>query len=1241
MKNLLLLAACLCTSASLAAPLPPSRVKIDIDGRSEKIPLKAGVVSKDLRGVYPTWIKDEAEKQTYLIFQGTADLPSDRWMDMEFSFTPEKSGKATISLRSAVKNAEAWTWTAYRNIAVSGAGLSGEWRTASGFTQKTPEGNVIYAAHDSPQPRILNLTAGQEVKVRFQAQAGPSLKPGEKPLAVDPFDAPPPMRASDNMPKEYYRYYGDTVMLLPLKDKGLSGEHVARHLRDPERKPSRDLPEPKFMSATADAPNKTADFDVPVELLEEAGVARDAAVRFGFPLPKGVFFQSGQLRVLDPSGKEVPAQFEFTGTWPDSSAKWVLIQFTAPLKANEKAVYRVVAGKAAAPVGKSELSFRKEGNGYLVTTGPLTAKVDDKLFSEVVCNGKRIGGLDPLSLVLEDGSVSKCTLNKIAIEEQGPEVLQFRLEGKLGDIADYVARLRFRRGSAAIYGELSCINTNLKNEFTDFTSLALNFRTAEPISEFSVDGNGKLKRFFQSDERTLNGKPGEMSGGAAAKAGEQRFNVAVRDAVLRYPKALSADDRKVSLELLPQQPSREFGKDLPYYLLFPFTEGKYRMKWGMSFTEKFCFDFSGRDVSVTLAETNLPVVPVIDRGWYFLTKAIPGASADSDHGFDEYDRKMRQAVKDHYAFKKLQREFGFLNYGDWFGERGRNWGNNEYDLAYGMFVHFIRTGNRDAARLASLAAQHQADVDIVHAYPDPYYIGANAQHGIGHTGISYQTVKRATWSHVYDRSYSAENGHTWSRGMTYEWAMNGNARVMSSALKLGEHICNYMSPDFKELGTHERSAGWSLTAIMGLYDMLNDPAYLKAGKHIADTAMDQQNFEKGGAWPHVLPKDHAGGHKDTFGNCPYLIGILLEGLGRYHAVTGDPRAAKAIVTGANWLVSAWNPREQSWPYGASWDGKPYNAGAPGLNLLITPAVIYAGNLSNDTRMFDIASDVMSGATFKGMDAAGKALSMDMATVPGLIDGLSRWNASHPGNPYKYSNATLVKELFSDKYGDFSLRGPDRKVFKILLKKDAAEIPVVRTKYGSRPESKASGSLSLTAPDGKVLIREEYPTSKAFRKVYPVSGKAGDVITLNIDDDMTAVWNVENSPAYDVFALMGPASSMKAGSPRGFYFTVPAKTSEFTLRVRGIHPGKFNAEIVDDTCKTVETIHAVNAGEARLPWLKYETSMDPVQVRTLKFTPSDTPRNWRILLWGAGDMSLNFSGIPSAVSTAPAVYPAGK
>ncbi|MGI6610676.1 MAG: hypothetical protein ACOX4G_09230 [Limnochordia bacterium] len=118
-----------------------------------------------------------------------------------------------------------------------------------------------------------------------------------------------------------------------------------------------------------------------------------------------------------------------------------------------------------------------------------------------------------------------------------------------------------------------------------------------------------------------------------------------------------------------------------------------------------------------------------------------------------WDRFVSESYLGHIGKKTSAREFGYLNYGDWFGERGRNWGNNEYDLAHGFFMEFVRTGDRRYYRLALAAARHQADVDIIHAYPDPTYVGANAEHSVGHTGAWSQHLPHATWSKAFDASF--------------------------------------------------------------------------------------------------------------------------------------------------------------------------------------------------------------------------------------------------------------------------------------------------------------------------------------------------------------------------------------------------------------------------------------------------------------------------------------------------------
>ena len=69
----------------------------------------------------------------------------------------------------------------------------------------------------------------------------------------------------------------------------------------------------------------------------------------------------------------------------------------------------------------------------------------------------------------------------------------------------------------------------------------------------------------------------------------------------RWPKAISADGATSAIQLLPRQPSSDFGRELPFWLMYPFVEGKYRFKWGMSFTTRVTFDFAATTTARTIA----------------------------------------------------------------------------------------------------------------------------------------------------------------------------------------------------------------------------------------------------------------------------------------------------------------------------------------------------------------------------------------------------------------------------------------------------------------------------------------------------------------------------------------------------------------------------------------------------------------------------------------------------------------
>ncbi|MBO5681706.1 MAG: hypothetical protein J6T08_08345, partial [Lentisphaeria bacterium] len=266
---------------------------------------------------------------------------------------------------------------------------------------------------------------------------------------------------------------------------------------------------------------------------------------------------------------------------------------------------------------------------------------------------------------------------------------------------------------------------------------------------------------LQKTEKSYITADGKEHEGVLPGTAEFRFgkktgpSVAVADFAQRYPKGFRihtpGKSRWLEIGLLPEQTDINFNADLPGYLRFPFCEGKYRMKWGMSFTERMRFELASGMAAVNEAEMSKPVIAVLPSSWYGKTRVYPGANA----GSAAVDAGILQSFQGRLSEREQRREFGFLNYGDSHGERVWNWTNNEYDMANGCFMTFIRTGNRDLYRYALAAARHQADVDIIHAYADPYYVGGNIIHGPGHSGRCLGKV--FSWSYQFNYYASAAN----------------------------------------------------------------------------------------------------------------------------------------------------------------------------------------------------------------------------------------------------------------------------------------------------------------------------------------------------------------------------------------------------------------------------------------------------------------------------------------------------
>ncbi|MFZ4778537.1 MAG: hypothetical protein ACOYM3_24465, partial [Terrimicrobiaceae bacterium] len=564
---------------------------------------------------------------------------------------------------------------------------------------------------------------------------------------------------------------------------------------------------------------------------------------------------------------------------------------------------------------------------------------------------------------------------------------------------------------------------------------------------------------------------------------------------------------------------------------------------------------------------------------------------------------------------------------------------NEYDRAHCFFQQFARTGDTAYFRLALQAARHQADVDIVHAYPDPRYIGSNHQHSIGHTGVweGPNSPKQATWSHKYDQHTDGTNGHTWSDGMADAWCLTGDARVMEATMELGEHLTWAIAPGFKSLGTHERSAGWSLKALMGIYRARPDPAYLNAASQIAKIAVASQTKDRGGAWAHPLPPDHSPGQE--VGNCPFLIGILMTALAEYHAETSDPATFAALESGCKWLKNSWSDQYGAWPYSADPDGKPLMAVyLAHLNPLVANALAYVGRATSNAEYMNIVNKAMARSFwFAGSEGVGKELSESMNFTPDTLARLAAYfreadPAKAPGLLSNHDTRLRDEILLSlPSSNEFWLRGPRKRSVFLSLSAEAAHGSATRKLFGSAKTDLDSGRFALLSAGGIPVVEKDFKTSDKFSVPFELSGSAGDVFEARIEDEITGAWKIAADGARLV-AASGEGLHFAGINQQRFWFFVPPGTKEFSVRIAGVHHGSFGGAVISPAGRIVAFASDSNSHiEPALGKIPQKQAAN-----TIKVVPDgdQTGKLWSVGLWAAGDIICELVGVPPYLAPDP-------
>ncbi len=766
---------------------------------------------------------------------------------------------------------------------------------------------------------------------------------------------------------------------------------------------------------------------------EPTGVARRGwPVTSGVPMAEGALPEGAAVALLSADGSQVPLQTEVLARWPDGSTRWLLLDFQTDLAAGQERAFSLRYGEGVVPmVVDDPVAVRGEDEGVVVETGSMRVRLAGDGFSplgEVWIDSDGDGRFVAAEQVVgPDGSGSDGggPAEEIVVEQSGPIRACIRFSGRHG-VGDgksfgYVARLHIFRGRPFVKLHYTFINDCPDSVMTKIPHLSLPFCLAGTSGDAKhcVFGGketvpGAL-RVDQVDEKQylLDSKlaDGRVAGWAAVGNDNSGFAIGLREFWQHWPKSIdvipgSSETRcgAVKIGICPEIRHKLYeGKQLEEEnkLYYQLQGGGHKFKVGVAKThELWGTVFSGKPDAARLAQffqaAEDPLLATCEPAHASQTKAAGAFPPADPQKYLGYDAWFDRALEANLARRQKIREYGMLNYGDWYGERTVNWGNLEYDLAHGMFLQYLRTGDRRFFLRGEQAARHHIDVDVVHAVNEhlenpwgaPPRVGDIWLHCMNHTGGYYLDTPLPV-SKTYHMGHSTNFGHVWVSGDLDYYYLTGDRRALDVSINIADAMASHMPNRY---GTHIRALGWPTILVLAAYDATGDEKYLEAAKKNWQVLKKNIDWEKG--WLVSLANDHclhpegstheerATKYRDQrcVGNVPFMEGLMLCGLARYHRVTGDPEVLRAISVGIDQMIrECWQEDVKTFRYTAcSLSSKaPYP-----LFLLSAEAMAYEISQTGNKEHLRILREGVKSAISKGggMDV-GKGVAQMIFFAP--------------------------------------------------------------------------------------------------------------------------------------------------------------------------------------------------------------------------------------------------------------------
>ncbi|HJN15793.1 MAG TPA: carbohydrate binding domain-containing protein, partial [Armatimonadota bacterium] len=450
-------------------------------------------------------------------------------------------------------------------------------------------------------------------------------------------------------------------------------------------------------------------------------------------------------------------------------------------------------------------------------------------------------------------------------------------------------------------------------------------------------------------------------------------------------------------------------KEDEHFLYYHLRDGNHTFRRGLEKRHELWIDPSGVMAEETALMATQRVLATAPAEWYADSAALGDILPSEGDRIGIYDRIVDGNIGAYGKRRDDSREFGLMNYGDWYGERGYNWGNLEYDTHHGFLTQYLRSGDTRFLIEGEIAARHNMDIDVIHhaegQVSPPEWSGAKLPgqvwvHSMGHTGGYYPPEYLDM--NVYAQGYATNRGHIWSQGMWEYSLLTGDTRAWECAKLVSDWAAGPQTTNFR-FG-NQREPGWMTILVMAAYRATGDPYYLNAARIMIDKVYEERDAspmpESGLRYRELVP-GHCTCEEHHWGAAGFMAGVLMTGMKMYYQETGDEEVAENIVKIARFCVDTMYEEDAGL---FRYTSCPNSSQSASYGFILGNGIGFAANYADDDSLRTVVRDylVRTMASFQGI-GGGKTIGFYMCFAPYALSEVAKF----PGESF---DAYMAREV---------------------------------------------------------------------------------------------------------------------------------------------------------------------------------------------------------------------------------------